>query len=116
MNGDRLGAVDPQAVVTGPDPERGAPILKTEGERLPCRGQAGLDRQDPSGQRAQSGEAAGEGLPEPAEGGEMQPAGGGPGEVVEVEAGRQAEQLQGGLGLPVARQQRGMNSRGKGAD
>ena len=79
------------AVTAEPEPE---------GERLPGVRQARIDveRTRPG---AQPEEPVGEGLPDSAHGGQVQAAGGGAGEVVEVEPGREPEQLERSSGWPA---------------
>ena len=74
----------PMRLTSEPEPER---------ERLPGAGQARIDVEELA-PGAQTEEAVGEGLPHATHRGQVEAAGGGAGEVVEVEPGGEPEQLQ----------------------
>jgi hypothetical protein len=96
--------------VAGADPHAVAVEAQPQRDLVPGRRQAGVHAERPAG-GSQPEEPVGERLPRPAEGGQVQAAGGGPGAVVQVQPAGEPEQLQGLVGLAGAGQQRGVDRR-----
>ena len=83
--------------MAGPHPDAVTAEAEPELEGLPGARQARVDVEQPA-PGAKTEEAVRERLPHTAHGGEVEAAGGGAGEVVEVEPGGEAEQLEGRSG------------------
>ena len=112
-------AGDPDPLVIGVDADGLSAEAERETEGGPRLGQAGVDGQSalpcrcPFGVQAE--EAVGQGLPHATHRRQVETASGGAGEIVEVEAGRHAKQLERPFGLTGAGQQGGGDGRGERA-
>jgi hypothetical protein len=107
---ERCFAVDADPVVFGTDANTLGAKTKRQSEGGPSLRQAGIDGKAPALGREPE-EAGSQGLPQAAHRCEMESLTRGAREVVEVEPGGEAEELERALGFPGAREHRGVDGR-----